>query len=61
MEKTLNLTQLKTTRQTADILQVDIETVRRYIRTKQLKAVKFGKVYRIEDRKIQDLIDNKST
>ena len=61
MESNLNLNPLKTTQQVADILNVKIETVRRLIKTKRLKATKIGQMYRVEDSEIKDLIERQST
>ncbi len=37
------------------------ETIRQYIRTKQLEAVKFGNTYRINKDAIQKFIDKRRT
>ena len=37
------------------------ETIRQYIRTKQLEAVKFGNTYRIHKDAIQKFIDKRRT
>ena len=45
-----------TTEQVAKILQVSVITIRRYIKSKKLKAVKIGKDYRIKESSIKELL-----
>lgn len=39
------------------ILQVHIETVRRYIKSGALRAAKIGKAYRVQERDLQAFIE----
>ena len=44
----------------AKILKMDDETVRRWIRTKQLKAYKFGRNFRIRRSDLDKFIEDRS-
>lgn len=41
----------------ASILQVHIDTVRRYIKSGALRAAKIGKAYRVQERDLQAFIE----
>jgi excisionase family DNA binding protein len=41
----------------ANILQVHIDTVRRYIKSGALRAAKIGKAYRVQERDLQAFIE----
>ena len=45
----------------AEELRVSEETVRRWIRTKQLKALSIGRGYRIRRKDYEDFLDRHST
>jgi len=45
----------------AEELRVSEETVRRWIRTKQLKALSIGRGYRIRRKDYEDFLDRRST
>jgi excisionase family DNA binding protein len=45
----------------AEELRVSEETVRRWIRTKQLKALSIGRGYRIRRKDFEDFLDRRST
>ena len=45
-----------TTEQIAFILQLDDETIRRYIQSKKIKAYKIGKVWRVEETDLNEFI-----
>lgn len=51
MDKLYNLEEV------SKILQVHIETVRRYIKSGALRAAKIGKAYRIQERDLQAFIE----
>lgn len=46
-----------TPKEVAERFDVSAETVRRYIREKKLKAIRFGGGYRISDEALQEFID----
>jgi len=46
-----------TTQDLADIFKCDIETIRRYIKSGKLKALKFGKEYRITQEQLDKFIE----
>lgn len=46
-----------TTEEVAKILQVSVITIRRYIKSKKLKASKIGKDYRIKESSINGLLE----
>ena len=46
-----------TTEQIAAILQLDGETIRRYIKQGKLKAMKFGRVWRVTEEELQRFMD----
>lgn len=46
-----------TTKQVAELLQVSVITIRRYIKSGKLKASKIGKDYRISERDIKQLLN----
>lgn len=46
-----------TTEQVAQILQVSVITIRRYIKAKKLKATRIGKDYRIKESDVKALFD----
>ena len=43
----------------ASILQVHIDTVRRYIKSGALRAAKIGKAYRVQEKDLQAFIESK--
>jgi len=47
---------LYTTKQAAEVLQVSVITIRRYIKSGKLKASKIGKDYRIKESDIENLL-----
>lgn len=49
-----------TVKETADYLKMDIETIRRYIYRKSLKAYKVGKEWRIKETDLQEFIERES-
>lgn len=50
-----------TAKDVADILKLNILTVYEYIRTNKLKAVKFGRTYRIEDKDLNKFVESNKT
>lgn len=50
-----------TTDQVAEFLQIHPLTVLNYIKTKQLKAIKLGRVYRIREADLEQFLQSKST
>ena len=51
------LDQYLTLQDVADQLQLDVQTIRRYVREKRLTAVKFGKGYRVSTDDLQLFIE----
>lgn len=51
------LDQYLTLEDVADHLQLNVQTVRRYVREKRLTAVKFGKGYRVSKDDLQRFIE----
>ena len=52
--------QLLTTKQIAEFLQVDVETVRRYVRSGQLKSIKLGGRYiRVKPKDLKKFVKKK--
>ncbi|MEI7810232.1 MAG: helix-turn-helix domain-containing protein [bacterium] len=49
--------QFYTAEELASILKLNIITIYRYIRTKKIKAYKFGKEYRIDEKTFKNFID----
>lgn len=49
-----------TVRETADFLKVDVETIRRYIYRKELKAFKISKEWRIKESDLKAFIERDS-
>ena len=47
-----------TTEKIAAMLQLDGETIRRYIKQGKLKAMKFGRVWRITEEELKRFTDN---
>lgn len=58
---TLNLLQIYTTDQAAEVLQINIQTLRRWIRQGKLPASKLGSDYRITGEDIKALLDSTKT
>jgi len=55
---TLNYTQIYTTQQAAEVLQINVQTVRKYIREGKLKASRFEtQDYRITGEDIKSFLD----
>lgn len=52
---------LYTTEQVAELLQVSVITVRRYIKSGKLKASKIGKDYRIKESDIDNFLKSTKT
>ncbi len=50
---------LYTTQEVADILKVDIETIRKFIKTKQLVAFRVGNNWRIKEEDLKQFIEKK--
>lgn len=46
-----------TVEETAEILQVHIDTVRKYIKSGALRAAKIGKAYRVQESDLQAFIE----
>ena len=44
----------------AEKLQLNPETIRRYIQAKELEAYKFGKNYRIEEKELNRFLETRS-
>lgn len=44
----------------AEKLQLNPETIRRYIQSKDLEAYKFGKNYRIEENELKRFLESRS-
>lgn len=47
---------LLTAKEVANVLKLNILTIYEYIRTGKLKAIKFGRTYRIEERYLDNFI-----
>ena len=47
-----------TPEQVAQILQLDVMTIYRYIRKKKLPAIKIGRAYRIDKRALETFLDS---
>ena len=45
----------------AEKLQLNPETIRRYIQAKELEAYKFGKNYRIEEKELDRFLETRSS
>ena len=58
---TLNYTQIYTTDQAAEVLQINIQTLRKYIREGKLPASKLGSDYRITGEDIKAYLDATKT
>jgi len=52
---------LLTTENVADLLQVDVETVRRYIREGKLRAIKLGREYRVRREDFEEFLEERKT
>lgn len=52
---------LLTTEDVAGLLQLDIETVRRYIREGKLRAIKIGGQYRIRREDFEEFLEERKT
>ncbi len=52
---------LLTAREVANLLKLNILTVYEYIRKDKLKAVKFGRNYRIEEKDLDEFIKSNKT
>lgn len=50
-----------TTKEVADILKLNILTVYKYIGKNRLKAVKFGRTYRIEEKDLNKFVESNKT
>ncbi len=50
-----------TPKEIADLFSVSEETVRRYVRTKQLRAIRFGGNVRIPNGALQEFIDKQNS
>ncbi|PIZ74382.1 excisionase [Candidatus Peregrinibacteria bacterium CG_4_10_14_0_2_um_filter_43_11] len=54
------LGKIYTTEQVASLLQIHPLTVLKYIKEGRLKAVKLGRVYRVQEALIQQFLENES-
>jgi excisionase family DNA binding protein len=52
---------LLTTENVAELLQVDVETVRRYIRKGKLRAIKLGREYRVRRDDFEEFLEERKT
>jgi len=52
---------LLTTENVAELLQLDVETVRRYIREGKLKAIKLGREYRVRREDFEEFLEERKT
>jgi excisionase family DNA binding protein len=50
-----------TTEQVAELLQVSVITIRRYIKSNRLKASRIGKDYRIQEKDLVKLLEDTKT
>ena len=50
-----------TSEQVTELLQLNIQTVRKYIRQKKLIAYRFGKEYRISEEDLKNFIEARKT
>lgn len=57
----LNYTQIYTTEQAAEVLQINIQTLRKWIREGKLSASKLGSDYRITGEDIKAYLDATKT
>ena len=53
----MNVERVYTLQQAADILQVSLETIRRYVRNGKLKAARIGKAYRVTETQLKAFLD----
>lgn len=58
---TLNLMQIYTTAQAAEVLQINIQTLRKWVREGKLPASKLGSDYRITGEDIKSFLDATKT
>lgn len=58
---TLNYTQIYTTEQAAEVLQINIQTLRKWIREGKLPASKLGSDYRITGQDVKNFLDATKT
>jgi len=52
---------LLTVNETAKILRLNPETVARYIREGKIPAIKFGRVWRVEEKDLEEFIKKRKT
>jgi len=57
----INLLQIYTTDQAAEVLQINVQTLRKYIREGKLQASKLGSDYRITGEDIKAFLDATKT
>ena len=57
MAGTLNYTEVYTTAQAAEVLQINIQTLRKWIREGKLPASKLGSDYRVTGEDIKSFLD----
>lgn len=50
-----------TTEDVAELLELNIETIRRYIRGRKLKAIKIGREYRIRREDFEEFLEERKT
>jgi excisionase family DNA binding protein len=60
-EMTMAEKPLLTTENVAELLQVDVETVRRYIREGKLRAIKLGREYRVRREDFEEFLEERKT
>ena len=58
---TLTYTQIYTTQQAAEVLQINIQTLRKWVREGKLPASKLGSDYRITGEDIKSFLDAHKT
>lgn len=46
-----------TAKELAELLKLNIDTIRRYLRTGKIKASKFGKTYRVSDEDLKRFLE----
>jgi excisionase family DNA binding protein len=54
------MTPLMTLAEVAELLRVDVETVRRWCRTGEIQAVKVGRVWRVKRETIEAIMEGAS-
>jgi len=57
----MKVEKLLTVNETAKILRLNPETVARYIREGKIPAIKFGRVWRVEEKDLEEFIKKRKT